>query len=64
MIGMPCNLRALETDIVDIIKAVDMPDAERLLYDQRREYEAALQRQAIQLIALWHNSPAWEQCMT
>jgi hypothetical protein len=52
------HVSSLETDIVDMVKAMNMPDAERLLDDQRREYEAALQRQAMQLVVLWAQFPS------
>jgi hypothetical protein len=52
------HVSSLETDIVDIVKAINLPDAQRILHDQRREYEAALQRQAVQLIVLWAQLPS------
>jgi hypothetical protein len=52
------HVSSLETDIADMVKEMNMPDAERLLHDQRREFEADLQRQAIQLVALWTQFPS------
>lgn len=52
------HVSPLETEIVDMVTAMNLPDAERLLHDQRREYEAALQRRAMQLVMLWTQFPS------
>jgi hypothetical protein len=54
------NDGSLQIDIADIIAAMNMPDAERLLHHQRREYEAAIQRQAIRLVVLLRQFPSME----